>query len=136
MLCSRFVIASSIPQVSYITAIEWYMLVSFAFMWANLLESAVWPAFAYALGEDGEPQERFSEQLWVAAYVLSFVGYNVHFYRRVQGILANRKFGKAWEGIPGRARSLRNLNSNTDNSSPPGLQSHSPEPQRTDAALL
>ncbi|KAJ1623815.1 hypothetical protein T492DRAFT_1052407, partial [Pavlovales sp. CCMP2436] len=74
----KLVISSSVPQVSYLTMVETYTLVCFGFMWVNLLESALWPAFGYVL-VDSEVVERISEWWYALGFVFAFALYNLHF---------------------------------------------------------
>jgi len=80
----KLVISSSVPQVSYLTMVETYTLVCFGFMWVNLLESALWPAFGYVL-VDSEVVERISEWWYALGFVFAFALYNLHF--RLAGAL-------------------------------------------------
>lgn len=83
----KFAIASAIPQVSYLTLIESYTLVCFAFMWVNLVEAAAWPSIGYAAGQDGQPVELFDEWIYALVFVCAFAAYNVHFGMRVRKVL-------------------------------------------------
>lgn len=87
----KFAIASTLPQVSYLTLIDAYTLVCFGFLWLNLLESALWPSCGYVVdAASGEVRERFSEWWYLVAYVAAFGLYNLRYAHSVRGVLAAR----------------------------------------------
>lgn len=94
----KFAIASSLPQVSYLTLVDSYTLVCFAFMWVNLLESALWPSCGFVVyAATGEVRERFSEWWYLAAYVVAFALYNLYYAYGVYGVLAMHEGDKPGE---------------------------------------
>lgn len=67
----KFVVATSIPDVSYQTDLDVYVLLCFLWMLFAALENALYPEFGYDRSS-GEPVERMDEYVLMAAYLASF----------------------------------------------------------------
>jgi len=83
----KFIVASSLPQVSYLTLIDTYVLACFLFMLLISLENVVWPAITAALG--GE--EPFDEIHIMFIFLGSFTLFNLAYLGRVLYLLAKRR---------------------------------------------
>lgn len=68
----KFVVATSIPDVSYQTDLDMYVLLCFLWMLFAALENALYPEFGYDRSS-GEPVERMDEYVLMAAYLASFL---------------------------------------------------------------
>ena len=75
----KFVVATSIPDVSYQTDLDMYVLLCFLWMLFAALENALYPEFGYDRSS-GEPVERIDEYVLMAAYLASFLLVNLVYW--------------------------------------------------------
>ena len=75
----KFVVATSIPDVSYQTDLDMYVLLCFLWMLFAALENALYPEFGYDRSS-GEPVERMDEYVLMAAYLASFLLVNILYW--------------------------------------------------------
>jgi hypothetical protein len=68
----KFIVSSSLPQVSYLTSMDSYVLSCFFFMLLVIIENVVWPAIV--AGNDGV--EPFNELYIMLAYLSLFALFN------------------------------------------------------------
>ena len=83
----KFIVASSLPQVSYLTSLDTYVLVCFLFMLLISVENVVWPACTAALAG----VEPFDEIYIMLIYLGGFTLFNLVYLFRVRGKLAARR---------------------------------------------
>ena len=77
----KFVVASSLPTVSYWTVLDKYVLLCFLFILLFSVENVVFPTFLMDRSDPGNVQGLFPEAWLVAAYLASFTVLNVWFGR-------------------------------------------------------
>tara|TARA_B110001452_G_scaffold228694_1_gene204252 strand:- start:206 stop:1702 length:1497 start_codon:yes stop_codon:yes gene_type:complete len=75
----KFVVATSIPDVSYQTDLDVYVMLCFLWMLFAALENALYPEFGYDRSS-GEPVERMDEYVLMAAYLASFLLVNLLYW--------------------------------------------------------
>jgi hypothetical protein len=71
----KFIVATSLPQVSYLTSLDTYVLVCFLFMLIIVIENVVWPAVV-ASNDEEEP---FSEVYILIAYLTVVTLFNLYY---------------------------------------------------------
>jgi hypothetical protein len=75
----KFIVASALPQVSYLTSLDTYVLVCFLFLFLITVENVAWPAITASFA--GE--EPFDEVYIMVFYLGSFTLYNLAYMTRV-----------------------------------------------------
>ena len=87
----KFIVASALPQVSYLTSLDTYVLVCFLFLFLISVENVAWPAITASFA--GE--EPFDEVYIMVFYLGSFTLYNLAYMVR------------AWVKVAARGRRQR-----------------------------
>jgi len=90
----KFIVAASLPQVSYLTLLDAYVLVCFGLIFLVCIENVGFPALAYDRSS-GEPVELVDEFKICIAYLVTFVLVHVVFAIIVLRITLPRR--RAWE---------------------------------------
>mmetsp|Transcript_28419 Transcript_28419/g.58147 ORF Transcript_28419/g.58147 Transcript_28419/m.58147 type:complete len:510 (+) Transcript_28419:80-1609(+) len=78
----KLVMASEMPQVSYLTTLDKYLLGCNLWILVAALENVAYPTWGYDRSGD-EPKERFDEWYIMCAYLGLFLGGNGLFWRKV-----------------------------------------------------
>ena len=81
----KFIVASALPQVSYLTSLDTYVLVCFLFLFLISVENVAWPAITASFGE-----EPFDEVYIMVFYLGSFTLYNLAYMLRAWVKVAER----------------------------------------------
>lgn len=68
----KFIVASLLPQVSYQTTLDQYILICFFFIFLVAIENVIWPAHGYDR-TGGEVTERWNENKLTALFLATFV---------------------------------------------------------------
>ena len=90
----KFIVAASLPQVSYLTLLDAYVLVCFGLIFLVCIENVGFPALAYDRSS-GEPVELVDEFKICIAYLVTFALVHVVFAIIVLRITLPRR--RAWE---------------------------------------
>ena len=83
----KFIVASGLPQVSYLTSLDIYVLVCFLFILLVVVENVVWP-FATFYNDKEDP---FQELYVVIVYLVLFSSFNLGYVVRVYWKLSARR---------------------------------------------
>jgi hypothetical protein len=87
----KFIVAAELPQISYLTAMDSYVLCCFFFMFLVTVENVVWPAVV----SSNHGAEPFDEMYIMLGYLLLFGLYNVGYAGRACAKLVERT--KEWQ---------------------------------------
>ena len=71
----KFVVAASLPQVSYLTLLDTHVLICFGFLVINVIENVLYPVYAHRYEPDSNV-----EGIFVVVYLATFVLLNVIFF--------------------------------------------------------
>jgi len=88
----KLVMASNLPQVSYQTTLDIYILICNFWILLAALENVLYPSFGYDRSgkSDEDPKEKFDEWYVTIAYLASFILINVLFWWKVRRNLNQR----------------------------------------------